>query len=182
MANWCSGTPACMTRWSAAGRHLCTSTTSRRPAFHNLAFAIHCRTVSLLTISWCRWRRYSAVSVGPNPRYTGSERMAIACCANFPIGRAPTQLMDYRPVSFAPQLAQQSRHLPFGDAGLLGRLLLRDHSFLAFFRATSLSRSAWGLSVVVLCPPSGLDPVNRTFLLCPYRTFSFCCDRYKTIP
>jgi len=38
--------------------------------------------------------------------------------------------MNDRPVSFLPQLAQQSPHLPFGDADLLGGLLLRDQLLL----------------------------------------------------
>ena len=43
-----------------------------------------------------------------------------------PVGRSPTQLMDYRTVSFPPQLAQESPHLSLRDADLLGGLLLGD--------------------------------------------------------
>jgi hypothetical protein len=34
--------------------------------------------------------------------------------------------MDYCPVPFPPQLAQQPPHLSLRDADFLGRLLLRD--------------------------------------------------------
>jgi hypothetical protein len=37
-------------------------------------------------------------------------------------------------VPFPPQLAQQSPHLPFGNADLLGRLLLRNQFLLGLFQ------------------------------------------------
>ena len=42
--------------------------------------------------------------------------------------------MDYRPVPFPPQLAQESPHLPLRDADLLGRLLLRDQFLLGLLQ------------------------------------------------
>src|SRR2546423_14074501 len=44
-------------------------------AFHNLAPIIHCRTVSRLTAMSCFLAKYSEASVGPNPRYTGRDRI-----------------------------------------------------------------------------------------------------------
>jgi hypothetical protein len=38
--------------------------------------------------------------------------------------------VDYRPVPFSPQLAQEPPHLPLCDADLLGCLLLRDRFLL----------------------------------------------------
>jgi hypothetical protein len=38
--------------------------------------------------------------------------------------------MDYRPISFPPQLAQESPHLSLRDADLLGGLLLGDQFLL----------------------------------------------------
>src|ERR1700694_1719790 len=70
-----------------------------------------------------------------------------------------------------------SPRLPFERAlALLGRLppTLAGPSD-SCGRIAQEGGSRPGSSVVVLCPLSRLDPVNRTFLLCPNRTFSFCC-------
>jgi hypothetical protein len=52
--------------------------------------------------------------------------------------------MDDHSVSFLPQFAQESPHLPLRDADFLGRLLLRDQF------------SSWLSSE----PPAGLDPAG----------------------
>src|ERR1035438_8007274 len=51
-----------------------------------------------------------------------------------PVGRSPTQLMDYRPVSLPPQLAQESPHLSLRDADLLGGLFLGDQFLLGLLQ------------------------------------------------
>src|SRR6266581_4764004 len=84
--------------------------------------------------------------------------------------------MDYRLVSFAPQFLQKPAHLPLGDAELLASLLLRDQFLLGFLQGHQPVSLGFGSSAVVLCPPFRLDPVNRTFLLCPNRTLLLCCD------
>jgi len=80
----------------------------------------------LLTLVWRRLCKYSAASVGPNPRH----RSLFHLGRQFPIGRSPAQFVNYHPVPFPPQLAQQSPHLPFRDADLFGCLLLRDQFLL----------------------------------------------------
>jgi hypothetical protein len=50
--------------------------------------------------------------------------------------------MDYGPISFLSQLPQESPHLPLRNADLLGRCFCVINFFLAFFKATSRSRSA----------------------------------------
>jgi hypothetical protein len=46
-----------------------------------------------------------------------------------PIGFSPSQLMDYRLVSFPPLFPRESPHLPLCDADLLGRLFSMSSLF-----------------------------------------------------
>jgi len=57
------------------------------------------------------------------------------------VGFPAAQPMQERRVALAFQPLQQSPHMPFALADLLGRLPLCDQPFLAFFNATSRSRS-----------------------------------------
>jgi hypothetical protein len=78
--------------------------------------------------------------------------------------------------------------VPFLRAGLMYRPTGSNWNWLPRPSAFASSASSWpsagppaglvqpGSSVAVLCPPSRLDPVNRTFLLSPNRTLSFCRD------
>src|ERR1039458_9177281 len=70
LVSHCTSSPNRLRR----GRHSWTFSKRCVRARHNLAPIIHCRTVSRLTSISCFLARYSAASVGPNPRYTGRDR------------------------------------------------------------------------------------------------------------
>ncbi len=68
------------------------------------------------------------------PARKGADRSLLHLGRQSPIGRPPTQLMDYYPIPFPAQLAQESPHLPRRDADLLGGLFLGDQSLLGLLQ------------------------------------------------
>src|ERR1017187_1754656 len=74
LVSHCTSSPKRLRR----GRHSWIFSTRCFPGRHSFALVIHSRTVSRLTSMPCFLPRYSEASVGPNPRYTGCDRMATA--------------------------------------------------------------------------------------------------------
>src|ERR1017187_5088296 len=68
------------------------------------------------------------------PPGSGSTKAGILSPGTHWLPPGSAQLMDYRLVSFPPQLPQESPHLPLGDADLLGSLLLRDQFLLGLLQ------------------------------------------------
>src|ERR1035437_10539966 len=100
LVSHCTSSPHRLRR----GRHWCTSTTRTWPTLHNPALAIQRRSVSLLTVIRCSLCRYSLANVGPNPRYTGSERIGMA-----PLSPPPPRL----PLDSPPTQPPITRLVPF---------------------------------------------------------------------
>src|SRR5215472_18695061 len=79
LVSHCTSSPNRLRR----GRQGCTCGTLAFFPHHSLARIIHCRTVSLLASILCFWANCSAASVGPNPAYTGADRICTACRSIF---------------------------------------------------------------------------------------------------
>ncbi len=79
LVSHCTSSPKRLRR----GRHRCGCSTFSSLARHNFPWIIHCRTVSLLALIPCFLRRYSAANVGPNPAYTGADKIFTASSSIF---------------------------------------------------------------------------------------------------
>ena len=77
LVSHCTSSPNRLRR----GRQTCTCLTRAFFPCHNLARIIHSRTVSLLTAMPCFLRKYSQAKVGPNPWYTGADKISTASCS-----------------------------------------------------------------------------------------------------
>jgi hypothetical protein len=94
----------------------------------------------------CFLARYSAASVGPNPRYTGLDRIATAFCSvSALIVRLDGNPHNARTTALSPRrFSARSRRrtclsvMPSSSAACFWIISF----FLAFFKATSRSRSA----------------------------------------
>src|ERR1039457_1735227 len=134
-------------------RHSCTFSTRRLPGRAHLAPLIHCRTVSRLTSISCFLARYSAASVGPNPRYTDCDRIVTASCSvSALILRLDGSPRSAWATTLSPRrFSCRSRRLtclsvtPSSSAASFCVISF----FFAFFRATRRSRSA---CVISSCP------------------------------
>src|ERR1039458_6571481 len=124
---------------------------------HNLARIIHCRTVSLLALIKCFFLKYSAARVGPNPSYTGADKIVTACCSIF------SSILRFEDLPRSPWITALS---PCLFSAYNSRFTCRTLSpssfaasrcvisfFLTFFSATSRSRSAWVISSCPSCIP-----------------------------
>src|ERR1017187_4328258 len=149
LVSHCTSSPNRLRR----GRHSCTFSTRCLRGRHNLAPIIHCRTVSRLTSISCFLARYSAASVGPNPRYTGCDRIVTASCSvSALILRLDGSPRSAWATTLSPRrFSCRSRRLtclsvtPSSSAASFCVISF----FFAFFRATRRSRSA---CVISSCP------------------------------
>src|ERR1017187_2986770 len=74
LVSHCTNSPNRLRR----GRHVWTCPTFAFLPRHNSAPSIHCRTVSLLASIPCCFPKYSDANVGPNPSYTGADKIFTA--------------------------------------------------------------------------------------------------------
>jgi len=100
----------------------------RHPLPHGLL--AHRYLVSLVQVLRRQRRAKSPVQGVGKDRHRSLFRLS----RQFPMGRSPTQFVDYRPVPFPSQLAQQTPHLPLCDADLFGCLSLRDQFLRGLFQ------------------------------------------------
>src|ERR1022692_1876813 len=149
LVSHCTSSPYRLRR----GRHSCTFSTRCLRGRHNLAPIIHCRTVSRLTAMSCFLAKYSEASVGPNPRYTGPDRIVTASCSvSALILRLDGSPRSAWATTLSPRrFSCRSRRLtclsviPISSAACFCVI----NFFFAFFRATKRSRSA---CVITSCP------------------------------
>src|SRR5580698_5769134 len=158
LVSHCTNSPKRLRR----GRHSWIFSMRCLRARHSLASSIHCRTVSRLTSIPCFLARYSDASVGPNPRYTGLARIATAsrCLSTFTLRldgsprNACTTALSPRRFSARSRRRTCRSVIPSSSAACFWVISF----FLAFFKATSRSRSA---CVISKCP-SATSPAWRS--------------------
>src|SRR6266542_5652 len=149
LVSHCTSSPKRLRR----GRHSWIFSTCCFRARHSLAPIIHCRTVSRLASMSCFLARYSAASVGPNPRYTGCARILTASCSVSPLilrlegsPRSPcATILSPRRFSSRSRRLTCLSVIPSSSAASFCVISF----FFAFFRATRRSRSA---CVISSCP------------------------------
>src|SRR6516165_2708669 len=139
-------------------RQICTCPILSFFPFHSLARIIHCRTVSLLTSMPCLLAKYSQAKVGPNPSYTGADKIFTASRSTF----SSIFRLDGRPRSrwttaWSPRCCK-----PYSSRCTCRTLSSSSSAasccvislFFAFFSATSRSLSAWVMSSCPSCIPT----------------------------
>ena len=153
------------------GRQTCTCSTFSFFARHSLPRIIHCRTVSLLALIPCFFLRYSAAKVGPNPLYTSADRIFTACCSmrsatfrfdGFPRNPCASALS---PRSFIASNSRCTWRTLSPSSSAASRCVISF--FLAFFNATSRSRSACVISSCPSCIPQAWDGQDDISTLLP---------------
>src|ERR1700730_14135297 len=149
LVSHCTNSPKRLRR----GRHSWIFSTLCLRARHSFAWIIHCRAVSRLTSMSCFLAKYSDASVGPNPRYTGLLKMATASCSvsaailrldGSPRNACTTALSPRR---FSARSRRRTCLSVFPSSSAACFCVISF--FLAFFKATSRSRSA---CVITSCP------------------------------
>src|SRR6266446_8874401 len=149
LVSHCTNSPKRLRR----GRHSWIFSTRCFRARHSLAPIIHCRTVSRLTSMSCFFARYSDASVGPNPRYTGRDKIVTASCSVSTLilrldgnpRRAWATALSPRRFNARSNRLTCLSVIPNSSAASFCVISF----FFAFFRATSRSRSA---CVINSCP------------------------------
>ncbi len=151
LVSHCTSSPNRLRR----GRHICTCSILCLRGLHSLASIIHFRTVSRLASTSCRSFRYSVASVGLNPRYTSCDRIATArCCFSFPSLRfegAPRNACNtaLSPLFLSLFSSRRTCRSVIPNSSAASFCVI--NFFLAFFNATSRSRSAWFISSCPCC-------------------------------
>src|ERR1700733_7401863 len=134
LVSHCTSSPSRLRR----GRQPCTCLTCSRFARHSLPRIIHCRTVSLLASMPCFFSKYSAAKVGPNPWYTGADKIFTASFSVLSSIRRfdgfPRRAVHHGLVAALLQPVEQPLHLPNAQPQLLGSLPLRNHLLLGFLQ------------------------------------------------
>src|ERR1700681_152204 len=152
---------------SFRGRQLCIGLTFSLFACHSLPSIIHFRTVSLLASIPCFFARYSAANVGPNPLYTGADRIFTASFwtlssmrrfEGFPRSPWTTALS---PPFFNACSSRFTCQTLNPSSSAASRCLMSF--FLAFFNVTSRSLSAWVISSCPSCIPHSLGLLRGHF-------------------
>src|SRR5450755_2804694 len=153
LVSHCTSSPNRLRR----GRQTCTCWIFSFFARHSLPRIIHVRTVSLLASIPCLLPRYSAAKVGPNPSYTGPDKIFTACFSifssirrfdGFPRSPWTTALS---PRFFRAYSSRFTCRVLKPSSSAASRCVISF--FLAFFNVTSRSRSAWVISSCPSCIP-----------------------------
>src|SRR5216683_2756255 len=153
LVSHCTSSPNRLRR----GRQTCTCFTFSFFARHSLPRIIHCRTVSLLASIPCSLPKYSPASVGPNPWYTSADKIFTASFST------PSSIRWFEGRPRSPwTTALSPRFFNAHSSRFTCRMLNPNSSaasrcvisfFLAFFNATSRSRSACVISSCPSCIP-----------------------------
>ena len=134
LVSHCTNSPNRLRR----GRQTWTCLTFSFFARHSLPPIIHFRTVSLLASIPCFFPRYSAANVGPNPSYTGADKIFTASCSIFSsIFRFDGFPRSPWTTALSPRFfsrIQQPLHLPDAQPQFLGGLALRNQLLLGFLQ------------------------------------------------
>src|ERR1035441_4481911 len=156
LVSHCTSSPYRLRR----GRQTCTCSTFPDFTRHTFPRIIHCRTVSLLASIPCFFRRYSAASVGPKPRYTSAERiftashsMASSILRFDGLPRRPW-ITALSPRFFNAQSSRFTCRMLNPSSSAAARCVISF--FLAFFNVTKRSLSACVISRCPSCIPPAL--------------------------
>ena len=168
LVSHCTNSPNRLRR----GRHTRIVLIFSRFARHSFARIIHCRTVSLLTSMLCFFARYSLAKVGPNPSYTGVDKMRTA---SFSILSA---ILRFDGLPRSPWITALSPRFFSAYSSRFTWRTLRSSSsaasrcvmslFFAFLSVTSRSRSACVMSSCPSCTLPGWK-VSRGHFYCAQR-------------
>jgi len=149
LVSHCTSSPNRLRR----GRQVWTSLTFARFPRHSLPRIIHFRTVSRLASIPCFFLKYSAASVGPNPWYTGADRICTASrsifSAIFRFEGLPRSMWTIArsPCFFSAYTSRFTCRTLTPSSSAASRCVISF--FLTFLSATSRSRSA---CVITSCP------------------------------
>src|SRR5439155_23125288 len=175
----CASSPRHLRR----GRHTCTSSAFRRFTRRSPAPISHRRSVSLLTSTWWSLAKYSPASVGPKSRYFACTSFSVwvrRLSGKRRFDRRPRPRCTIPPsppfLTRTSSFLTQRSLIPNCCAAARCVKCLRFTSCKTFSRSRSFVLNTQHL---LFAHPASLPVLNKNFLLCWNRNFSFCCDMQK---